>query len=237
MARPGGLDVPCAVGLPLVILIPPAGGPSWADIMTAFGTCGAVVAAVSIALWTEWRSGRRLAAEQARSDRQLEEERARSMAEIEEERRIGRESEQLAEAYAVQVVAAEAPIRFTGDQGTGKQLGVILINRGKFTITRVQAQFSPDGMSLISHHSYRRVPGFDTVPEDLRAAWKESAERAMYGVLTPWDTGIHFASDTVHDRFLKSPYPVVRWTDRWGTRWEHRRGEVRQVADDEPWTP
>jgi hypothetical protein len=48
-----------------VILIPAAGGPSWADIMTAFGTVGAVVAAVGIALWTEWRSGQRLAAEQA----------------------------------------------------------------------------------------------------------------------------------------------------------------------------
>jgi hypothetical protein len=36
--------------------------------------------------------------------------------------------------------------------------------------------------------------------------------------------------------FLKNPYPVVRWADRWGTRWEHRRGEVRQVRDDEPWS-
>ena len=83
-----------------MILIPVAGGPDWADIMTAFGTVGAVIAAVGIALWTEWRSGERLKAEQQRSDRQLEEERALSRAEIEEERRIALEREQLAETYA-----------------------------------------------------------------------------------------------------------------------------------------
>jgi hypothetical protein len=29
----------------------------------------------------------------------------------------------------------------------------------------------------------------------------------------------------------------VRLTDRWGTRWEHRLGEVRQVRDGEEWAP
>jgi len=46
----------------------------------------------------------------------------------------------------------------------------------------------------------------------------------MYGVLAPWDAVIRFESDEVHVQNLKSPYPLVRWTDRWGTRWEHRRG-------------
>jgi hypothetical protein len=72
--------------------------------MTAFGTVGAVIAAVGIALWTEWRSGRRLKDERARSDRQLAEERAHSRAQIEEERQIALEREQAAEAHAVQVV-------------------------------------------------------------------------------------------------------------------------------------
>jgi len=75
--------------------------------MTAFGTVGAVIAAVGIALWTERRSGRRLKAERERSDRLLREERVRSRAQIEEERRIAREREQLSEAYAVQVALGE----------------------------------------------------------------------------------------------------------------------------------
>lgn len=39
----------------------------------------------------------------------------------------------------------------------------------------------------------------------------------------------------VYVQHLKSPYPLVRWTDRWGQRWEHRLGEVRRIPDDEPW--
>ena len=31
------------------------GGPGWTDILTAIGTVGAVIAAVGIALWTQWR--------------------------------------------------------------------------------------------------------------------------------------------------------------------------------------
>jgi hypothetical protein len=56
--------------------------------MTTFGTVGAVVAALGIALWTEWRSGKRFKAEQEHSDRLLKEEREHTGAEIEEERRI-----------------------------------------------------------------------------------------------------------------------------------------------------
>lgn len=221
-----------------------ASGTSWTDIMTAFGTAfgavatfGAVVVAIWIALRSDRETNHRIEAEHKRSDQLLEDERAHGRAQIEEERRIAREREQLAEAYAVQVVAAETPIRFAGDQGTGKQLAAIIVNRGKFTITRIEAQFSPDGMSLIPHFAYKRMPGFDIVPDDLRAGWQDSSGQAMYRVLTPWDKGIRFATDTVHDKFLKSPYPVVRWTDRWGARWEHKRGEVHQVRDDEQWSP
>jgi hypothetical protein len=32
-------------------------------------------------------------------------------------------------------------------------------------------------------------------------------------------------------------YPVVRWTDRWGTCWEYRLGKVRQVDMDDSWEP
>ena len=32
-------------------------------------------------------------------------------------------------------------------------------------------------------------------------------------------------------------YALARWTDHWGTRWEHKRGVVRIIRDDEMWEP
>src|SRR4029077_2673102 len=61
-------------------------GPNWTDIMTAFGTVGAVVTAVGIALWTEWQSSRRIRAE-----------RRHATAILKEERRLAQEREQFAQ--------------------------------------------------------------------------------------------------------------------------------------------
>jgi hypothetical protein len=55
--------------------------------------------------------------------------------------------------------------------------------------------------------------------------------------LTPVDKGMRFESDVVATQFLRNPYPLVRWVDRWGTWWEHRLGEVRQIADGQDWAP
>jgi hypothetical protein len=110
-------------------------------------------------------------------------------------------------------------------------------NHGGYTITRLEAQFSYDGKSLTTHRKYKRESGFDDIDESLRKGWWESDEEAAYGVLTPWDQGIRIESDAVHEQFLKNPYPLVRWTDRWGTRWEHRLGQVRRIRDDESWVP
>ena len=64
-----------------------------------------------------------------------------------------------------------------------------------------------------------------------------TTELAMHKVLTPWDMALRFETDRVHVKFLTAPYPVVCWTDRWGTRWEHKRGEVRQIRAGEGWAP
>ena len=221
--------------------------------MTAFGTVGAVIAAVGIALWAEWRSGKRLRAEQGRSDRQLKEEHERSdrllaqerehgRAEIEEERRIAREREQLTEAYQVQVVLGEhstggKPNQFGDLEGSIKQLAVMVVNHGSFTITKVEAQFCYDGVKLGFPQRSKRLTGFGQVRERLRKGWSPSAEHALDGVLTPRDAGVRFESYQVPAGELGNPYPLVRWTDRWGTRWEHRRGEVREVPDDQEWAP
>jgi hypothetical protein len=123
-----------------------------------------------------------------------------------------------------------------GIQSEVKRLAAMVVNRGAYTITRIEAQFCL-GNSMQGHHGYKRVTGFEQVPEILRAGYYPSPERAVSGVLTPFDAGIRFETDNIHERHLASPYPVVRWTDRWGTRWEHKRGVVRQVRDDQQWEP
>lgn len=199
-----------------------AGGPSWTDILTAIGTVGAVIVAVGIALLGEWRSGKR----------------------IKEERRLTREREQLAEAYAVQVATGEQAVgrggpvaRGEGVQAEVKRLAVTVVNRGSFTITGVDAQLCLGGNSMQPYHRHTRVTGFEQVPDILRAGFYPSPERPLRGVLTPFDTGIRFETDQIHEDHLVMPYPVVRWMDHWGTFWESKRGVVRQVSDGQPWEP
>jgi len=232
-----------------VIPVATTGGPSWTDILTAIGTVAVAAVAVWVALWTDRRAARQLKAEhdrsdqllkeeRERSDRQLAEEREHSRAQIEEERQIAREREQLAEAYQVQVFPGERP-------GAGQDihdpavvaLVVLLVNHGSFTIREVEAQFSVDGTSLVSSRTREWMSGFPQLHSALHKPGDRSKETARHGILTPWDGGMRFESDEMPARILNAPYPLLRWTDRWGTRWEHRRGEVRQVHDDEPWEP
>jgi hypothetical protein len=55
--------------------------------------------------------------------------------------------------------------------------------------------------------------------------------------LGPWDAGICFKSDPTSVKDLRGAYRVVRWRDRWGTRWEYRPDEVHRIGEDEPWAP
>jgi hypothetical protein len=172
----------------------PAGGPTWTDILTGIGTVGAVIVALGIALYTDWRAARRINAEHERSDRVLAEERERSRAALEDERaygraqlegerRLARERQQLAGAYAVQVVNAQN-FQMFGDatleevvsgslantfavQVDWTHLAVLIVNRGSYTITRVEVRFSPDGHSLVPATRGVRLLGFAELPEHL----------------------------------------------------------------------
>jgi hypothetical protein len=226
-----------------------AGGPGWTDILTAIGTVGAVIVAVGIALWTEWRSGKRIKAEHERSDKALREERERSAAELaeqrehgrkqlEEERRIAREREQLAQAYAVQVLLAQLPGHLVDDTATGKplpatQLLLGIVNRSAYTIIRIETQFCL-GRRMIPYLDISQLPSSNT-PDALRTGPFPSPDPAMQRILTRFDGGLQFETDAILDRDLSAPYAMVRWTDHWGTRWEHRQGVVRQIADSLPW--
>ena len=77
------------------------------------------------------------------------------------------------------------------------------------------------------------MPGFHDVTQQLvDAGWELLPEAPIRGVLVP-NQGVLFKSDTVHAQLLMDPYPIVRWSDRYGTRWEHRLGKVRRIRDDE----
>ncbi len=245
-----------------------AGGPSWTDILTAIGTVGAVIVALGIALYTDWRAGKRIKDEHDRSDQLLAEERERSRAaladeraygraQLEEERRLAREREQLAGAYAVQVVNAQEfqmlrdatieevasgsvanPFGVPPVQVDWTHLAVLIVNRGSYTITRVEVQFSPDGRSLMPPAWGVRLLGFDELPERLKEDNLEpGADAARADILTPWDTGLRFRADPIGAHAIRDQYSLVRWTDQWETRWEHKLGVVRRIADDAPWEP
>jgi hypothetical protein len=59
----------------------------------------------------------------------------------------------------------------------------------------------------------------------------------MRGISTPFDGGLLFETEAIPERDLADPYALARWTDHRGTRWEHKRGVVRIIRDDEKWEP
>lgn len=234
-----------------------ATGPDWASVITAIGTVAVAVVAVGVAFFAEWRAGLRLREEQARhdteiaderaladkrltqqlahSDAQLADERAHSAEQLREERQLAKEREQLAEAYAIQVVlmrtAREAP--------DASRLLALLVNRSRQTVTQIEAQFSPDGQSLIPHHRQLRVPSYANLPPGMPddPQYVQPAKAASSSDrLTPWDAGMTIETDLIDLHTLTDPHVIVRWTDRWGTRWEHKRGDVRPVQPGAQWS-
>jgi hypothetical protein len=221
-------------------------GPNWTDVMTAFGTVGAVIAAVGIALWTEWQSSKRIRAE-----------RKHAAATLNEERRLAQVREQLAQAYAIQVVEGhrtdteEKAIQTLGPNAPAStRSAVFLVNHGSFTITDIRAWLRNEDGSLEESASAGRRTGFNNLPEEIRRHWSSSLELATATLLRPWDDGIVFVSKPFGTgpfgpaaewswlvpglRPLFPSYWIVHWTDQWGTRWEHQRGSLRQVQGSEP---
>lgn len=193
-------------------------GPKWTDVMTAFGTVGAVIVAVGIALVTDWRSRNQIA----------------------EERRLALEREQLAQAYLVQVVLGQhiRPDPEAGDEDPSevRRVAVMVVNHGSFTITTIEAQLCTED-SMIPYSYKERRASLAKVPELLATGYYRRMEQPLSNVLTPFDEGIRFQTDDIHTRHLINAYPVVRWTDQWGTRWEHKKGVVHRITDAAAWEP
>jgi len=182
----------------------------WTEVMTALGTVGSALGAVIIA----WCSGRQ-------ANKRINEERERS-----------RRREQFTEAYAVKVVQGE---RAAPGQPESKPSALVLVaivvNKGSYTITGVDVQFSLDGEHVEPAVRNERVWSFKDLPEGLYKPGDKAEERAMQGVLAPWDAGMRSESAEVPVQSLKAHHAIVRWTDEWGQRWEHRLGKVEKVPN------
>ena len=244
-----------------MIIVTP--GPDWASIMTAIGTVLVAIAAVGIALWSDRRTGVRIAAEQARhdketadervlaakrladqqahSDKQLADERAHSAAQLQEERQLAQDREQLAEAYLVEVTEARMTpeaygSQITSDPDTPIECPVaIVINHGRYTITRLEAQICMNGNSLTSYGKTEHFTSRWRLLAPMTAGLSGEGRDIYLSTLTPADIGMRYTHDAVAVRHLLGSYPIVRWQDRWGTFWEHRQGVVRKIAEGEQW--
>lgn len=115
-------------------------------------------------------SGSQLAIERADADARLQEGLRHEDARRAAERRAARDAEQLAEAWAVQVVGARLPqgkSNVTGCAGDPpERSAAVVVNRGRYTITRVEARFG-DGSAFLGGTHPRGHLYFNSLPQLL----------------------------------------------------------------------
>ncbi len=215
-----------------MIFIVPASlsGPDWASRWTAIGTIALAVLTLAVIITTILITVQ----DRRRADKALIAQQERADALRREDREHAQVAEQEAEAWAVEVIPHVWP---ESRDGSTRRLSVSVTNLGSYTITRVVAQFSPEGTSLISYESARRISEGPRVPpfayDDRTAGFIMSGYE---GILIR-GSGLDFRSDPIADDKLAGPYPVVRWHDRWGTCWEHKKGKVERIEEGAPWKP
>lgn len=192
------------------------------EVWTAIGTIAlavltlaTVITTIIITVQDRRHADMALIAERQRSDNQRREDR--------EERQ---RTEQLTEAWAVEILP-----KMADDSDTSQYLGVDVNNLGSWTITNVEVRFTPDGHSLIFWDKIERLREYESGAFSYHASYSKSG---YAGVLTK-GSGMRFWTQPIGNELLDQPFPIVRWRDRWGTCWEHRQGTVRRIAEDEAW--
>jgi hypothetical protein len=175
------------------------------------------------------------------SDEQLGQEREAADARLRDEREFARDREQWEEAYKIQVLQGErdggppTDSIYEETDGSLKVYGAIIINGSAYTITGVDARLRLADRSVVQFAGSERVTGARRLPDQLSDGMEGLLEALSHGDrLAPWDVGLRFYSDPMP---LTVWFPIVRWTDRWGTRWEHRQGVVRKTEEGEDWVP
>jgi hypothetical protein len=219
----------------------------WQETATAVGTIAVAVAAVGVALYGEWRTDVRLERERKHSAKVLAEERAaadarlqrqieHSDAQLREERERVKRAEQEVEALSVEVTPE---LKAKGTDTS--ELAVTVRNLGRHSIVQVQAQFSPDGRSLLpsgrtsQRLRQRLMKSEDPSYPDIIITPISRSQPIDYKGVLPNGHLMLLYSDEIADNHLADPFPIVRWKDYLGQRWEHRQGQVRMISDAEPW--
>ena len=151
--------------------------------------------------------------------------------------------EELAEAYTVQVTAAairrdvprqDNPWIDVGDWQEAP--AAVVVNGGHYTITGIEARFCyPDSGHVAERRTAQRVPSMGNLPAPLGEGLSLLTSDLESSVLTPADVGVRCYGEFAEPGARPQVYPLVRWTDQWGTRWEHCCGQVRQVQPGDPW--
>lgn len=226
-------------------------------------TVAVIITTILITRQERKRADQRLADERARHDQEIAEERAAAdkrladeikaaderlkaqQEQSEEQFRTAQwrttEREQYTEAYAVQVTMGEAgaspgPENQYGDPGadTEKILAAMVVNRGRYTITQVSVVFCPDGVTQVLPLRAVGLAGFARLSEGVRGEFRPLRDSTRnVDTLAPWDDGIRFETNEISLSHIAGPYVIVRWTDRWGTRWEHNKDIVRPLEQGE----
>ena len=182
---------------------------------------------------------KRLTEQLAHSDAQLADERAHSAAQLQEERQRSLDAEQRGEAFAVLVTPSKIPAKLadpaeSAETDDSEECPVaVVINNGRFTVTSLDARFARNA-ALYQCQQMEYYSAYPALPQELVSGLV--ADPAI-NILPPGFAGVRFIGASMAAGDLHGMNPIVRWTDRWGTRWEHKLGQVRPITAEEPWEP
>jgi hypothetical protein len=135
------------------------------------------------------------------------------------ERTEAEQRDHLAEAVAIEV---------TGVATT------VLINHGKYTISGIAAKLCTRNNGAQDFDKSERILGARAAAAALGADTNLDAA-FQPDILTPWDAGMRFSTPPGDIDGLTGAFPIVRWTDRWGTRWQYQKGTVTAIDVGAPW--
>jgi hypothetical protein len=113
----------------------------------------------------------------------------------------------------------------------------MILNGGRYTITQVEARLSPDGRSITSYDKTEHFSSYFQLPEPLLDGLEGPERDVRLSIITPSDLGLRFTHDAMAIRNIQGSYPIVRWRDHQGQKWEHKLGVVRKINENEQWSP
>jgi hypothetical protein len=101
-------------------------------------------------------------------------------------------------------------------------------------MTKVEAQFVIQD-NCQAPKEYHLLPGDSPFPRPGGYSWRSVGDSIVNTTLPPWTAGLLIEANDIDPERATGAYVIVRWTDRWGKRWQHNRGEVKQIGENDPW--